>query len=637
MSRRSILLGGAFGLLPVLLSSQIPYQTGWPVEITEHYSSPLFIVDIDDDGMKDVIFAGLPNNYQPSRLYAINEDGSILAGFPRNGDIVFTGIPALYDVNDDGLIEIIWAEKDLHMYDSTGNEVWSVPYNGPIFQSTYYPYHVSVDDLDNDGIEEIVVTCYAGGAVFVFEPDGTVRPGWPVTGLGGMLASASIGDIDNDGMQDIVVPSDKIYCFKPDGTSCIGFPIRVSGGSRTKPILLDFNGDGYLEILYAENGSPFDIYAIDHNGNIMPSYPVDQNMFAASVGDINGDGNYEIVVAWWDIFAYDLITTALLPGFPFSDPSGVWSFGAPAPNLCDLSNDPGEEIASGVGNSAWVSDGKLFAFNLQGQVLPGFPSDLLYHRALSTGCTVNDLDGDGDIEICCGSENEENTAITHSTVYCWDVPYPYNLDNVDWAMDGFDLGHTGRWRKLYHIDKINSSLAVEGCTTSPCTLPADGSLHVVTVTATREADGTHPSGQDVRFSRTPGCADYAGPVTDNGDGTYTRTLQAPTTGCTTDIHAWVNEFKLNDSVTIDFLDCGANLGDVNLTTTITALDASLILQAVVGLIPVDDMLRCLGDVTANGAITSLDAAYILMCTVGNCPGLPNTEFQDSRSAHGHCL
>jgi hypothetical protein len=120
-------------------------------------------------------------------------------------------------------------------------------------------------------------------------------------------------------------------------------------------------------------------------------------------------------------------------------------------------------------------------------------------------------------------------------------------------MDGFDLGHTGRWRRLYHIDKINSTLDVAGCTSAnPCYLQADGSLHAVTVTAVRQFGGSNPSGQDVRYSSTLGCANYEGPVIDNGDGIYTRMLRAPTAECTTDIHAWVNEFKLQDYQQIIF-------------------------------------------------------------------------------------
>jgi len=99
---------------------------------------------------------------------------------------------------------------------------------------------------------------------------------------------------------------------------------------------------------------------------------------------------------------------------------------------------------------------------------------------------------------------------------------------------------------------INPGWITSTARLSPCYLPPDGSLIPVTVTAVRQYGGANPSGQDVRYSRTLGCANYEGPVIDNGDGTYTRMLRAPTADCTTDIHAWVNEFKLNDYQAIIF-------------------------------------------------------------------------------------
>ena len=87
---------------------------------------------------------------------------------------------------------------------------------------------------------------------------------------------------------------------------------------------------------------------------------------------------------------------------------------------------------------------------------------------------------------------------------------------------------------------------------NPCYLPPDGSLIAVDVTAIRQFGGANPTGQDVRYSRTLGCGNYEGPVIDHGDGTYTRMLRAPLASCTTDIHAWVNEFKLADYQQIIF-------------------------------------------------------------------------------------
>jgi hypothetical protein len=197
----------------------------------------------------------------------------------------------------------------------------------------------------------------------------------------------------------------------------------------------------------------------------------------------------------------------------------------------------------------------MFALDMNGAIVPDFPTSVLYHRGTAYRYpTVNDLDQDGDLEFCIGSTNDEFVVPRSSTVYCWTTTHPYNLDNVDWAMDGFDLGHTGRWRRLYHINKASSQLSVISCQGqgNPCYLPPDGSLIPVVVTAVRQTGGQAVSGQDVRYSRTIGCGNYEGAVVDHGDGTYTRMLRAPTADCTTDVHAWVNEFKLQDYQQIVF-------------------------------------------------------------------------------------
>ena len=81
--------------------------------------------------------------------------------------------------------------------------------------------------------------------------------------------------------------------------------------------------------------------------------------------------------------------------------------------------------------------------------------------------------------------------------------------------------------------------------------------------------------------------------------------------------------------------CAADLGDTDGSAAITSLDASLILQYIVGLIPLDDPSQCRADVNENGAITAYDASFVLQCVVGLCGNLSG-DFLASCSAHGHC-
>ena len=551
-----LFLSFIFGFIAIAAAAkaQIAYLPGWPQITQSPTGRPIYIADIDDDGENELLMMNIGNNVLNALLYAFKSDGTTIPGFPVILGHVFEGDPALFDSNDDGKLELIVSQnRDLYLRDQQGNAIWSIPYNGPIFQSKYHPYHVSVDDLDNDGNPEIVVTCYSGQAIFVFDAQGNLKPGWPVLQPISSNQSASIGDVDHDGQKEIIVTTSRIWCLKPDGANCPGFPIDYPFSSHSKAVLVDIDGDGYREIAFGWEDGNFRILRYD--GSLFPGYPILRMTREFAVGDIYRNGGMGAFITWQSLYGYDLASATPLSGFPYTDPMAQYGFSDnKAPNICKVSDDPGLGIVAGASNATGIlGDGALFAFNNQGQVVSGFPSSLLFHRELNEGCNVNDVDGNGTADICCGSVNHENNLTAHSTVYCWDSGYPYNLDNVDWAMDGFDLGHTGRWRRLYHISRAGSQLAVGSCTNAnPCYLPPDGSLIAVDVTAVREHGGANPEGQDVRYSRTLGCGNYEGPVIDNGDGTYTRMLRAPAADCTTDLHAWVNEFKLADYQQIIF-------------------------------------------------------------------------------------
>jgi hypothetical protein len=566
--RRCLFLLNIFSMLmsaSMAATAQISYLPGWPVAVQAPTGRPIYIADIDDDGTLELVTMTIGNNFQNAMLYAFKSDGTIVSGFPIAMGHFFEGDPALFDSDDDGKMEMaVSQDRNLYLRDQQGNAIWSIPYNGPVFQSIYHPFHLSVDDIDNDGTKEIVVTCYSGGAVFVFDAQGNVRPGWPVIlppgcspcGPPQIQASASIGDIDNDGVKEVVVPlagSHFIHCLKPDGTYCAGFPVDTINVNIGQATLADIDGDQYLEIILA-NVEYFII--LKYDGAFYPDFPIwgYTSTSAPSVTMSTGEWLVAFGAArslYYENYLYRLDPVEILPGWPATVTG--WHF-SNTPLFADIHDTSTMEIVTGAYSNAFVSDGRLYAYDMAANVIPGFPTANLYHRGITKTGAVNDLNGDGNLDICYGSTNKESSTSAASTVYCWDTGYPYNLDNVDWAMDGFDLGHTGRWRRLYHINKASSQLSVISCQGqgNPCYLPPDGSLISVTVTAVRQSGGANPSTQDVRYSRTLGCGNYEGPVIDHGDGTYTRMLRAPTADCTTDVHAWVNEFKLQDYQQIVF-------------------------------------------------------------------------------------
>jgi hypothetical protein len=561
------ILAAVFFMATLPSIAQIPYLPGWPANVNQYSTSSLVLADIDDDGFKEVLFntmpLGAPGNY--AGIFLKSFDGQDMSGWPKQYDWCGKEVVAS-DLNDDGGMEIVSGCFGLKAFDAQGNLLWEIPYDGPIFQSTYFAGGLSIEDIDGNGAKEIIMPSAWGGAVFVFDAQGSVRPGWPVlippVQVGWdpppIHMSASIGDTDQDGLEEIIFGTGQgqLYCLKPDGAVCPGFPIMPSGvvaGYGYKPILYDLDGNGFKEILIADTPT-FTFRVYDHLANVLQAIVL--TAMPLSFGDPDGDGVMD--VGFKAQGGYHLFETAGFeehPNYPVDftgGPHDGWHVSNCA--FADLNGDRAQELLSGSACCGFVSDGRMFALDMNGAIIPNFPTEILYHRGTAYRYpTIADVDGNGTLDFCTGSTNDESVVPRSSTVYCWDTGHPYNLDNVDWAMDGFDLGHTGRWRRLYHLSKSGSQLTVDGCgPESPCYLPPDGSLIPVIVTAVRENGGANPSGQDVRYSRTLGCANYEGPVIDNGDGTYIRMLRAPTADCTTDIHAWVNEFKLADYQTIIF-------------------------------------------------------------------------------------
>ena len=81
-------------------------------------------------------------------------------------------------------------------------------------------------DFDNDGTQEIVVTTfgvepdpYDSGKIYVLSADGDVVSGWPLVTPGPCPASPAIADLDNDGVAEIVTTCwYNVYVLHYDGS-----------------------------------------------------------------------------------------------------------------------------------------------------------------------------------------------------------------------------------------------------------------------------------------------------------------------------------------------------------------------------------------------------------------------------------
>lgn len=191
-----------------------------------------------------------------------------------------------------------------------------------------------------------------------------------------------------------------------------GFPLTFASNTTYKPLrgltLADLNGDGMDEIILCHNE---ELNVIDGRGVIVWTQPLVGGMaqYPASVGDIDGDGDLEIVAltaygnAKGGVNVFDRTGAVMLSAVTNNNPLIC------APVLADLNNDGQLEIIfCGRGKaSAGIAPG-IHAWNLQGEEIEGFPYELPSTPAITP--TVADIDNDGFLELF---------ATTTSMLYCF--------------------------------------------------------------------------------------------------------------------------------------------------------------------------------------------------------------------------
>jgi hypothetical protein len=331
----------------------------------------------------------------------------------------------------------------------------------------------ALGDLDKDGKLEIVVGSF-DMKIYAWRADGTLMPGFPPDGahaarfptepeLQGRLSdtiwsSPALGDLDRDGFLEIVIGSDEgnrppgyscpyrlppnwrpdycggaLYVLDRFGRYLPGFPKYVLDIIASSPALVDLDGDGWLNIVvgtgpfYYDNSpnypvSGFRVYAWNHRGNDLPGWEGGKLVggptpASPSIGDLDGDGEPEIVGATYDperkLYAWH-VDGALLPGFPMAPTfNGVTyaSFDTPANFiLADYNGDGKQEIFFSTGWLVTVVDGtgQQLTNTGYGSPLPSY----MTNGSLINNPAIGDLHQDGRLALIA----------TNSQVTVWDLP-----------------------------------------------------------------------------------------------------------------------------------------------------------------------------------------------------------------------
>ncbi|MDX6615019.1 MAG: hypothetical protein QOD60_110 [Solirubrobacterales bacterium] len=309
-----------------------------------------FTVRIVVDG-QDIATPGIDR-----RVFTSAPDPSLRPDFPKR---LGTGgeAPLRYaDVNGDNVQELIVPTEDgtIHAYEPDGSELPGWPAHTQLLRqatnhlaapgfgaldATAPPREplrgAAVADLDNDGRQEVIDT--AGTHLYVWEPDGSLRPGFPVEmdlsqcapsqqsqplhhPKCGFVASPAVGRLEGQNKPlDIVAPAldGRLYAFDGAGNTLPNYPVRLQDPNEANPMVAeainepaieDLNGDGKDDVVVASNesyaatppalpasftgfigqaltdllanaaGGSSRVYAVDGaSGNFLPGWPIKLN------------------------------------------------------------------------------------------------------------------------------------------------------------------------------------------------------------------------------------------------------------------------------------------------------------------------------------------------------------------------
>ena len=273
------------------------------------YNQNIGLADMDGDGYLDVI-----SSYDAIGFGIFHHDGSPFATDDSFSDRVITAVEAYHDL---ALSQQGWGSGDRSEF-------------------TYSPPVMA--DIDQDGDLEVVLvgdhehsssTENQGVSFWVINHDMTRPQGWTSpkdTGLplhdGGLgqnivptRPSPAIANLNDEPGLDIIAPAydGKLYAFGAQGEARWSYTFGTQSlpySGASEPLVADLNGDGIPEVIFTtfssgaprEPETPAHLIILNNNGVELHKVEIfgRGSMAAPSLGDVDGDGDLELVISLKD-------------------------------------------------------------------------------------------------------------------------------------------------------------------------------------------------------------------------------------------------------------------------------------------------------------------------------------------------
>ena len=382
-----------------------------------------------------------------------------IPGFPREADGRMSSPPLVADIDSDGHNELLVATDQATIYAWSAAGALRPGY--PIVTPGRIDAPLAVGDLNGDGDLEIAAGIGStapgvAGRVFVWQPDGTLLPGWPQTvdlfdtSDNSQLSSVVLADVDNNGELDVIAVSDNnilgtsappgtdipdVYVWNRSGQLLAGnWPAKDGPSIRGTVAVGRFDDDSQLDLVLGRDYQW--LFAYDALGNPLSGWPIEtlvpqnggdqdvdprivQRRAMPSLADLDGDGVVECVVAGIRRLPGSEVTvnSDLLVLEPDGTRRPGWELPASgtgylqenvimdqAPAIADLDGDGQLDIV------VPTQDGWIRAYRADKTLLWQFDyakGQLIW----STEPVIGDIDGDGRNEVVFGTYDPTNTTV----------------------------------------------------------------------------------------------------------------------------------------------------------------------------------------------------------------------------------
>ncbi len=387
-------------------------------------SAALVVVDVDADGVPEVIAAG--DAVHVHRRTDLDRDG-----LSDDEEAIWGTDPALWDTDGDGIsdgAEALHGGSDPTQADTDGDGAPDdndpCPLDAANLDSDgdgtcdaidvcvgrgdglapWGPEHAVatlVDDtedlesadFDGDGDTDLMVASGgAGGVLWLDNVDGVFDP--PITvATTDVPNDVEAEDLDQDGDVDLVLAtnSDDQVWFIDNLGGAWGAPqvlVTTAAAGPTDLVLADLDADGWTDVVF---GTQYDLVVLPSlgSGTLGPAEWIATDtdvLFELEVLDLDGDGDLDLIASDWSgnqILAYDNL--------------GAHAYGTST----ELSTDPNPW---GVTSADLADDGTLDLVSIISedvmQIADGQgPFELLYSGTEHHLVAASDLDGDGDDDL----------------------------------------------------------------------------------------------------------------------------------------------------------------------------------------------------------------------------------------------